>query len=174
LNETPTTETTTDKPAAATYRGTDPADPAESTPDDPAAPEQTDADPAEQRERAEADLAKLRKEAANYRRRLRETETERDQLRARVDQADRQAVEREIGGPGGLAKAEDFWLAGVGLDELRDDEGGLDSDKVRAARDAVLADHPHWREAQPDFDGGARQSPPGKPSFGAALKQTAS
>lgn len=166
---TPTTETTTDKPAAAPRRGTDPAEP---TPADPAAPE--DADPAEQRERAEADLAKARKEAATYRRRLRETESERDRLRARVDQADRESVEREIGGPGGLAKAEDFWLAGVGLDELRDDDGGLDRDKIKAARDAVLADHPHWRQPPPDFDGGARQSPPGKPSFGAALKGTAS
>lgn len=172
MTENPTTETTTDKPAAATYRGTDPADPAESTPADPAASE--DAERAEQRERAEAELAKARKEAATYRRRLRETESERDRLRARVDQADRQAVEREIGGPGGLAKAEDFWLAGVGLDELRGDDGGLDRDKIKAARDAVLADHPHWRQPPPDFDGGARQSPPGKPSFGAALKGTAS
>src|SRR4051794_35197589 len=42
----------------------------------------------------EPDVAKLRHEAASRRRQLREAEAERDALRERVDQHDREAVER--------------------------------------------------------------------------------
>ena len=118
------------------------------------------------------DPAKLRKEAASYRRRLRETEAERDKLRARVEASDRLEVERQVGGDGGLADPGDLWLA-VQLDDLRNDDGALDSEKVEAARDRVLVDRPHWRhQPTPQFDGGARESAvETKPSFGEALKK---
>lgn len=120
------------------------------------------------------DPAKLRKEAAGYRRRLRETEAERDKLRARVEDADRAEVERAVTGDRGLTDPADFWLA-VQLDDLRDEDGALDKAKIEAARDRVLADRPHWRKPAPNFDGGARESAPDPsgPSFGAALKKAA-
>ena len=82
------------------------------------------------------DPAKLRREAAGYRRRLRETEAEREKLRARLEQSDRADVERLVTGDGGSPNAEDFWLA-VQLDDLRDEDGALDPAKVKAARDRV-------------------------------------
>ena len=117
------------------------------------------------------DPAKLRKEAAGYRRRLRVAEQERDKLAARLVQADRAEVERQVTGDGGLRNADDFWLA-VDLDDLRDEDGRLDTEKVKAARDRVLADRPHWRQPAPRFDGGAREQEPdtSSPSFGEALK----
>lgn len=118
---------------------------------------------------------KLRKEAAKYRRRLRETEAERDQLAARNSDLERAEVERQITGPGGLASASDLWTAGVQLADLRGEDGGLDPEKVKEARDKVLSEHPHWREpTKTSMDGGVRgMVPEGPPSFGGAIKQAA-
>ena len=132
-----------------------PADPEPSTPPDEAA---TD------------DVAALRREAANFRRRLRETESERDGLRERLDARDRADAERiaaQVMGDG-----RDLWVAGVELAALRDDDGALSPDLVNQAVERTLSDRPHWRRAPTvSFDGGARTTPPsGPPSFGEALK----
>jgi hypothetical protein len=118
------------------------------------------------------EVAKLRKEAAKYRTRLREVEAERDKLARRVSDYERAEVERQVAGGGGLRNAADFWLAGVSLDDLRDEDGKLDAEKVNAAKKRVVSEHPHWSEPAPDFNGGARpDEQPSAPSFGEAVKQ---
>lgn len=71
------------------------------------------------------------REAAKYRRKLRETETERDQLREVVDGMRRAEVERIAGAtvqnPAGL------WAAGIDVASLLDDAGQVDPAKVQAA-----------------------------------------
>lgn len=44
---------------------------------------------------------------------------------------------------------------------------------VKAAKERVISEHPHWREAPPNFDGGARETTPDTsgPSFGKAIKE---
>lgn len=71
------------------------------------------------------------REAARYRRRLRETEAERDTLAARVEALQRAAVEREASGA--LARPEALWAAGVDLAGLLTDEGTVDAAKVAQA-----------------------------------------
>lgn len=111
----------------------------------------------------------LRAEAAGYRRELREAQTERDQLRERLERQDREAVERLAGER--LQSSSDFWLA-VSLDDLRADDGTVDQEKVTAALEQVATDRPHWRKpAYTDFDGGVRgRAVSPAPSFGEALK----
>lgn len=133
---------------------------------EPQKPESASAQPGD-------DVAKVRREAAGYRRKLREAEAKIEQRDARISDYERAEVERQITGDGGLQNAADFWLTGIQLDELRDDEGNLDSEKVKAARDRVLAEHPHWRRPSPGFDGGVRQPVREEPEFpfGEALKK---
>jgi len=115
-----------------------------------------------------SETGKLRREAAGYRTRLRDTEAERDSLRARVDRQDREAVERiaaeRMTGPA------DLWLDAE-LTAMRDQDGGLDPELVRAEIDRVLSARPHWRKGPPDFGAGARPPAEAKPGFGAALKR---
>ena len=87
----------------------------------------------------------------------------------------RAEVERQVTGAGGLQSASDFWTAGVKLDDLRAEDGGLDPEKVKAERDRVLSEHPHWRETPADaMDGGVRElAPAGPPAFGEAMKRAA-
>lgn len=70
-------------------------------------------------------------EAAKYRRRLRDTETERDGLRGQVETLQRAEVERiaadKIMVPGGL------WAGGTDLGDMLDDAGNVDREKVLAA-----------------------------------------
>ncbi len=108
-----------------------------------------------------ADSAKLRKEAARYRRSLRDTEAERDSLRDRLTTLQRAEVERIATADDGLARADDLWLSGLDLASLLDDDGNVDTIKVREAVAAVLEARPHWRRAAPvGFDGGVRQPAP--------------
>lgn len=71
------------------------------------------------------------REAAKYRRRLREAENERDQLAGRVEALQRAEVDR-------LAKADGMrpaalWASGTELAGLLDDDGTVDAAKVTAA-----------------------------------------
>jgi hypothetical protein len=107
------------------------------------------------------DSGKLRKEAARYRRSLRDTEAERDSLRDRLTTLQRAEVERIATADDGLARADDLWLSGLDLASLLDDDGNVDAGKVRQTVAKVLDDRPHWRRAAPvAFDGGARQPAP--------------
>lgn len=98
---------------------TQPAD--ETQPDTPAAEaETTEEKPSTNRE-------------AKYRKELRATEAERDQLRTRVETMMKGEAERMSG----LSKGAALWAAGATLEDLTDDEGNLDPDKVRLAAEAA-------------------------------------
>jgi len=109
-------------------------------------------------------------EAAKWRRQLRETETERDQLRSRVDQHDRADVERLVAER--LADPSDFWH-GTTVDELRDEAGAIDVGKAEAELTKLLRAKPHYAARQlPDLHQGVRQTADRQepPSFGEALR----
>jgi len=138
-------------------------DEGDQTPDEPQAPEEADGGD---------QVAKLRHEAAGYRRKLREAESERDAVRLRLDAIESREVERQAGER--LADAGDIWRAGVTIEDLRDDDGALDAERVRDAVKRVAADHPHWREPSPDYDGGVRESAvEPEPDFAKALREAA-
>jgi hypothetical protein len=110
----------------------------------------------------DTDARERSEEANRYRLRLREAEerlAERDGiiggLRGEVDRLHRLEAERLAGD---LATPADLWLA-ASVDDMRDDTGRLDSEKVKAKVGEVLADHPGWRKRGPSFDGGARRTP---------------
>ncbi|GAA4863899.1 hypothetical protein [Saccharopolyspora cebuensis] len=88
---------------------------------------------------ADPSEAKPNREAAKYRRQLRDTEAERDALAARLATMERRQVDRlaaEV-----LADPSDFAPA---LDELRDAGGALDEEKVSAALDELIKAKPHY------------------------------
>lgn len=77
-------------------------------------------------------------EAARYRRRLRETEADRDALAARVETYQRAAVEQAAAEV--LTVPRSIWAAGVEIADLLDDDGVVDRAKVVAAAKAAAAD----------------------------------
>lgn len=109
---------------------------------------------------AEGLVAELRREAAGYRRRLRDVEGERDRLAAALESYRR--AEAETVAAEHLQDPADLWLTGTTLADLCAEDGTIDRDAVtQAARDAVEA-RPHWRRTSPGgFDGGARPGPTG-------------
>ncbi len=96
-------------------------------------------------------------EAAKYRRRLRDTEAERDTLTARVETMQKREVERLVATD--LATPADLWLTDTTMADLVDDNGDIDPAKVGEAVTALLAERPGWRRTTAaSFDGGARTS----------------
>lgn len=87
------------------------------------------------------------REAAKYRRQLRDTETERDTLRTRLETLQRGEIERLAGRH--LADPADFWRDGAQLADLLDDDGNVSPDKVTAAATAIAEAHAHWKAAGP-------------------------
>lgn len=81
----------------------------------------------------------LSRRDVKYRERLRETEAERDTLRATVESMQRREVERLTAEH--LVKPGSLWTVGVKLEDLLDDDGAVDAEKVRAA--AVTARQQH-------------------------------
>ena len=77
------------------------------------------------------------KEAARYRRRLRDTEQERDALAKQVTALQREAIEGIATGPGRLRTAEPLWAGGAALPDLLTDTGTVDREKVLSACDDV-------------------------------------
>jgi len=100
------------------------------------------------------------REAAKYRRQLRETETERDALRGRVETMMKAEVERLAATD--LAAPADLWLTGTALPDLLDDDGNVDAGKVTDTIQRIIGDRPSWRAAPapPSFDGGVRATVP--------------
>lgn len=77
------------------------------------------------------------REAAKYRRRLRETEKERDALLETVAALRRAAIDTEVAGKHRIP-TEGFWATGITVDQLLDDDGNIDTEKIAtAARDAT-------------------------------------
>lgn len=127
---------------------TDPATPA--TPELADAPEEppeavADHDPEETDDPA---LVKVRREAARYRTKLRDAETERDALAARVETMRRAEVERLATGPGRLHDGADLWRDHE-LATFLDDDGNLDPAQVDAAVATIREQSPHL--ARPDL-----------------------
>lgn len=111
-------------------------------------------------------------EAAKYRLRLRETETERDNLlgqlesmTARIDAAQKHVADSILSE---TVKADDFWLLGDTLDSFRDDAGDLDPEALRERAKEVVQERPNF--AAKRFSGTADQgtrgsAPVEKPTF---------
>lgn len=76
------------------------------------------------------------REAARYRKRLRETEGERDQLAERLNAMRRTEVERLAGDTLRVPSA--LWASGVDLADLLDEQGNIDQAKVKAAAASAL------------------------------------
>ena len=87
------------------------------------------------------------REAAKYRRRLRETETERDTLAARVEAMTRAEIERTTAAR--LTDPADLWRAGIQLADLIAGDGSIDTTKLDTAIAAVAEQHPHWAKQPP-------------------------
>ena len=98
-------------------------------------------------------------------------ESDNERLTARVAEMQKAAIEDRVAGPGMLSDGADLWLAGITVDDLLDDQGSVDPEKVQAALDQTLAEHPSWKDrSQPGMGGGARGTQAPAPSFGEALK----
>lgn len=101
------------------------------------------------------------REAARYRTRLRETETERDALAARVEALQRREAERlaaqALGDPADLLAVGDVTLA-----DLLTPDGDVDPNAVQQATAALLRTRPRFAKAPPppSYDGGARATAP--------------
>ncbi|MFE5340721.1 hypothetical protein ACFQ80_10885 [Isoptericola sp. NPDC056578] len=104
-------------------QGTDDATDAQNRPDDPE-PDQGDGRPD--------------REAARYRTRLRAAEAERDQLAERVTAMQRAEVERIAGER--IVSGSAIWAAGTTLDDVLDDDGQVDPEKVADAVKQAQAD----------------------------------
>ena len=83
----------------------------------------------------------LSREAASYRHRLRDTETERDQLREQLDRLQRAEVER-LASAAGLQVAGDVWTFGAELEHLRTDDGMIDSETVNGLVADIVKSRP--------------------------------
>jgi hypothetical protein len=112
------------------------------------------------------------REAASYRRRLRDTEAERDGLRERVDELERAEVERFAAeAPYWMIQPGDLWQVGVTLADIRGEDGRLDPTRLRDTLREVLETRPTWRRPV-DLGTGPRGMPPGderKPGLSALL-----
>ncbi|CDO05439.1 hypothetical protein C1S82_13015 [Mycolicibacterium cosmeticum] len=82
------------------------------------------------------------REAAKYRRQLREAEAQRDALAERLGVIQRNEAERVARKH--LADPADLWRDGLEMAALLDENGNLDPAKVEEASQAVLAAHRHW------------------------------
>ena len=80
------------------------------------------------------------REAARYRRALRETETQRDALTERVATYQRRDAERVAGEY--LAVPDDLWRFGGSIEHYLDENGEVDADRVAGAVAAVLDERP--------------------------------
>lgn len=80
------------------------------------------------------------REAARYRRRLRDTEVERDGLAERLTGYQRAAAERLAAEH--LSRGDDVWLGGSDVGAVLDDDGQVDAEKLAAVLASVLRDRP--------------------------------
>jgi hypothetical protein len=94
-------------------------------------------------ETAEPDDPKADREAAKYRRQLRDTEAERDRLATQVEGYHRAEAERLAASR--LIDASDLWASGVKLADLLADDGSqVDPARVAQALRSIEQVRPHW------------------------------
>ncbi len=86
-------------------------------------------------------------EAARYRTRLRETETERDALTARVERLQRADVTRQVGDR--LAVPDDLFAFGLKLADLLNEDGEVEDGLVETALFALLDARPGLAKVAP-------------------------
>lgn len=127
----------------------DDADPTEPQPD-PAAAAAADSDQQTGHDPRPGDDSN--REAAGYRRRLRDTEAERDGLKGQLAAARRALVD-------GVAEQQHIrpaalWAAGTQLEELFDEAGNLDPAAVTAACDHAASQFNIHRGPRPDYSQG--------------------
>lgn len=141
---------------------TDPVitDPADSAPVDPGADPQAEPD-------AEPDN---NNEAAKYRRRLRDTEKQRDALAERVTAYQRTDIERQAAQH--LADGADIWRDGAQLADLLTETGELDNDKITELCTTLADSHPHWRKRVPASPPASTVTANGKITDGAPPPRT--
>jgi len=102
---------------------------------------------------------RARAEAAAYRRRLRDTEGERDRLAEHLLGYQRRAAE-DLAAVS-LSRGDDLWLATDDVSAVLDDAGQVDPDKVTAAVQQVLDGRPQLGRPAAGFDLGHRGGAPG-------------
>ncbi len=138
-------------------------------------PQEAPDSPAEQPEDQGDPAAAARREAASYRRRLRDVEGDRDRLAEKVAGYQRREVEAlaEQGhGHDRMAAGSDLWTGGVQLADVLDEAGAIDPERVQAQVAAVLAERPHWRKniwAPVDVGQGPRGTVPSGTSWSQVL-----
>ncbi|MGB3258429.1 MAG: hypothetical protein WBA72_10635 [Ornithinimicrobium sp.] len=98
------------------------------------------------------------REAARYRRRLRETEAERDTLAERVERMQRAEVER-IAGQHLAVGADLFTIGSATLAEMLDEAGNVAPDQVKTAAAKVAQARPGLAPRWPDMGAGKRGVP---------------
>ncbi|NTY57950.1 hypothetical protein [Mycolicibacterium sphagni] len=98
------------------------------------------------------------REAAKYRRQLRDAEAARDSLSERLSALQRREAERLAADH--LADGTDVWRDGLDLAALLDDSGDLDPAKVAASAQAARKAHPHWAAPRP-----IKRNPAGRGGF---------
>lgn len=111
------------------------------------------------------------REAAKYRRQLRDVETERDQLKSLVDSYRKTEVERRVSDA--LEDPRDLWLSGVALADVLGEDGTVDESKLDAVVLRVTSEHPAWRKRPVvgvDFDQGKTSDHSVSPSWTSLLR----
>ena len=107
------------------------------------------------------------REAAKYRRKLREAEQVIERQAARIEAVDREQVEQRAGEF--LVDPSDIWTV-TSLEKVRDDDGNLDGAKLDGEIRQIIETKPHWvRPRSTPQHAGARETVPQTPSIGAAL-----
>jgi hypothetical protein len=118
------------------------------------------------------EVHKLRAEARRHRLTKVAVESERDELRTRLDQHERREVERQIADR--VQSPADFWLTTTPSDLRDPDTGELDSERVNERLDALLQERPHWAKAEPglpsNFSSGVRKPIQKPKTIGEAFK----
>ena len=115
----------------------------------------------------DGDTAALRREAARYRRTLREAEAERDSLRTAVQHYQRAEIERIAANH--LAQPSDLFLVSDQAELLADD-GTPDPEKIGLKCAEIVRERPSWAPRTPNYDGGARTSAAAGPSWSNVLR----
>ncbi|CAN5904087.1 hypothetical protein BH23ACT2_BH23ACT2_28390 [soil metagenome] len=146
----------------------DPIESTETTADEPVEPDTAD-EPVEPGTEAEESP---NREAARWRRQLRDAEADRDRLAATVESYQRGEVERLAADR--LASPGDLWAAGTNLADLVGEDGQVDADAVHTVAKAILVDRPHWAKPPPRFPPatgqGRREAVESAPSWQDALR----
>lgn len=152
MTTTETTDTTT-KTTDTTTETTSSADPAATNAEEPAAENAGDGN-------------ETGREAAKWRRKLRDVEAERDGLAAQLEETQRRLLASELDRlPVKLADPGDLERFGTPIGELVDEAGAIDAEKVAAAVAGLLDERPYLaapkatpppsQKAKPDLKGGS-------------------